>query len=186
MRARFACKHLESARMKQESPPAPRTHASQLKRIKDCYGNMPVKEIFGKIIGAKAGALPYAQLLVSADSDTEDGSDPNEENTPANPVGVTGKQGGKLLASFLLSERENAAFAVAFQNGILPWLQREQPKYNLHPSTKILWAETIRYLPILEARLARAQRAPVPMPDFDSPGSSSQHASQPPPMPNFG
>ena len=89
-----------------------------------------------------------------------------------------------LLACFLLSERDNPDFAKAFEHGILPWLEKEQPKYNPWPPTKILWKawkETIKWLPIIEAGLARAQRTPPPMPDFGEPGPSSQ-----PPMPNFG
>ena len=126
--------------------------------------------------------MPYERLLVSADSDAED-SDAEESTSTANqvPDGLTGKQSGKVLASFLLSERENSAFAKAFENGIMAWLKKEQPKYNLYPSQKILWAETIKYLPILEAGLARAQSRPPPMPDFESPGASAQ-----PPTPNWG
>ena len=67
------------------------------------------------------------------------------------------------------------------ENGIMAWLKKEQPKYNLYPSQKILWAETIKYPPILEAGLARAQSRPPPQPDFDSPGESAQ-----PPAPNWG
>ena len=119
--------------------------------------------------------MPYERLLVSADSDAED-SDAEESTSTANqvPVGLTGKQSGKVLASFLLSERDNSAFAKAFENGIMAWLKNEQPKYNLYPSQKILWAETIKYLAILEAGLARAQSRPPPMPDCDSPGASAQ------------
>ena len=122
--------------------------------------------------------MPYERLLVSADSDAED-SDAEESTSAANqvPVGLT----GKVLASFLLSERDNSAFAKAFENGIMAWLKKEQPKYNLYPSQKILWAETIKYLPILEAGLARAQSRPPPMPDFESPGASAQ-----PPAPDWG
>ena len=79
--------------------------------------------------------MPYERLLVSADSDAED-SDAEESTSTANqvPVGLTGKQSGKVLASFLLSERDNSAFAKAFENGIMAWLKKEQPKYNLYPS----------------------------------------------------
>ena len=117
--------------------------------------------------------MPYERLLVSADSDAGD-SDAEESTSTANqvPVGLTGKQSGKVLASFLLSERDNSAFAKAFENGIMAWLKNEQPKYNLYPSQKILWAETIKYLAILETGLARAQSRPPPMPDFESPGAS--------------
>ena len=83
------------------------------------------------------------------------------------PTGLTGKQGGKLLASFLLSERNNPAFGLAFQNGVVAWLKREQSKYNLWPAQKLLWAETIKYFPKLEAGLTKAQAAKPPMPDFD-------------------
>ena len=60
--------------------------------------------------------MPYERLLVSADSDAED-SDAEESTSAANqvPVGLT----GKVLASFLLSERDNSAFAKAFENGIM-------------------------------------------------------------------
>ena len=89
-----------------------------------------------------------------------------------------------MLACFLLSERDNADFAKAFEKGILPWLKREESKYNLFPAQKILWKETIKYLPIIEAGLARAQRTPPPMPNFDGePGPSSQPE---PPTPSFG
>ena len=46
---------------------------AQLERIKACYGDAPVKEIFGKILFGKPGATPYAQLLTSNDSDDEGG-----------------------------------------------------------------------------------------------------------------
>eukprot|EP00964_Phaeocystis_antarctica_P045942 scaffold26489_cov32-Phaeocystis_antarctica.AAC.2 len=71
--------------------------------------------------------MPYERLLVSADSDAED-SDAEESTSAANqvPVGLT----GKVLASFLLSERDNSAFAKAFENGIMAWLKKEQPKYS--------------------------------------------------------
>ena len=98
-------------------------------------------------------------------------------------TGLTGKEGGKVLASFLLSERDNPSFAKAFRNGILEWLKHEQPKYQFWPAQKLLWAETIKYLPKLEAGLAKVQAAPPPMPNFDTPGAAS--TSAPPPLPNF-
>ena len=97
------------------------------------------------------------------------------------PTGLTGKQGGKLLASFLLSERDNPVFGPAFQNGVLAWLKREQSKYNLWPAQKLLWAETIKYFPKLEAGLRKAQAAKPPMPDFGMPST----LTAPPPMPSF-
>ena len=95
------------------------------------------------------------------------------------PTGLTGKQGGKLLASFLLSERNNPAFGLAFQNGVLAWLKREQSKYNLWPAQKLLWAETIKYFPKLEAGLTKAQAAKPPMPDFDFGMPSTSTAPEP-------
>ena len=95
------------------------------------------------------------------------------------PTGLTGKQGGKLLASFLLSERNNPAFGLAFQNGVVAWLKREQSKYNLWPAQKLLWAETIKYFPKLEAGLTKAQAAKPPMPDFDFGMPSTSTAPEP-------
>ena len=92
------------------------------------------------------------------------------------PAGLTGKQGGKVLASFLLSERDNPAFGSAFR----AWLEREQSTYSIWPAQKLLWAETIKYFPKLEAGLARAQAAKPPMPNFDAPSSSTAV-----PMPRF-
>ena len=139
---------------------------AQLERIKTCYGDASVKEIFSKILFGKPGATPYEQLLTSNDSEDE-GSDGEGSGARTDPVGLTGKQGGKVLACFLLSERDNPDFAKAFEHGVLPWLEKEQHKYNPFPAAKILWKETIKYFPILEAGLARAQRRPPPMPRAD-------------------
>ena len=74
-----------------------------------------------------------------------------------------------MLASFLLSERDNPAFGSAFR----AWLEREQSTYSIWPAQKLLWAETIKYFPKLEAGLARAQAAKPPMPSFDAPSTST-------------
>ena len=53
------------------------------------------------------------------------------------------------------------------------WLEREQSTYSIWPAQKLLWAETIKYFPKLEAGLARAQAAKPPMPSFDAPSTST-------------
>ena len=65
-----------------------------------------------------------------------------------------------------------------FLNAIL-WLKREQSKYNLWPAQKLLWAETIKYFPKLEAGLTKAQAAKPPMPDFDFGMPSTSTAPEP-------
>ena len=45
-----------------------------------------------------------------------------------------------LLACFLLSERDNPDFAKAFEHGILPWLEKEQPKYKATRWASMGWA----------------------------------------------
>jgi hypothetical protein len=62
---------------------------------------------------------------------------------------------------------------------VVAWLKREQSKYNLWPAQKLLWAETIKYFPKLEAGLTKAQAAKPPMPDFDFGMPSTSTAPEP-------
>jgi len=176
--ARKVCPQAHQTACVYPSPPVPYTPCL-LSLSASRRADASVKEIFSKILFGKPGTTPYEQLLTS-DSEDEGSDGEGSGGAGADPVGLTGKQGGKVLACFLLSERDNPDFAKAFERGILPWLEKEQPKYNPWPPTKILWKETIKWLPIIEAGLARAQRRPPPMPDFGEPGPSSQ-----PPMPDF-
>ena len=52
-------------------------------------------------------------------------------------------------------------------------------KYSLWPAQKLLWAETIKYFPKLEAGLTKAQAAKPPMPDFDFGMPSTSTAPEP-------
>ena len=64
--------------------------------------------------------------LLGSDIDTDDHEDDES-------VGVTGKQGGRLLACYLFSVKDDAALTFLAQ-GIKAWLEAQLPKYAVvHP-----------------------------------------------------
>ena len=86
-----------------------------------------------------------------------------------------GRQGAGLVLARRSEERDNPAFGSAFR----AWLEREQSTYSIWPAQKLLWAETIKYFPKLEAGLTKAQAAKPPMPDFDFGMPSTSTAPEP-------
>ena len=68
--------------------------------------------------------------LLGSDIDTDDHEDDES-------VGVTGKQGGRLLACYLFSVKDDAALTFLAQ-GIKAWLEAQLPKYAVvHPSDEL-------------------------------------------------
>ena len=94
------------------------------------------------------------------------------------PAGLTGKSRAARCwprSCCRSEERDNPAFGSAFR----AWLEREQSTYSIWPAQKLLWAETIKYFPKLEAGLTKAQAAKPPMPDFDFGMPSTSTAPEP-------
>ena len=136
--ARKVCPQAHQTACVYPSPPVPYTPCL-LSLSASRRADASVKEIFSKILFGKPGTTPYEQLLTS-DSEDEGSDGEGSGGAGADPVGLTGKQGGKVLACFLLSERDNPDFAKAFERGILPWLEKEQPKYKATRWASMGWA----------------------------------------------
>ena len=87
--------------------------------------------------------------LLGSDIDTEDHEDDES-------VGVTGKQGGRLLACYLFSVKDDAALTFLAQ-GIKAWLEAQLPKYAvIHPVQTSCLKNAVKFLPELERGLATA------------------------------
>ena len=83
---------------------------------------------------------------------------------------VTGEQGGKMLACFLV-HTETADGVPSFLNdGSKAWLEKQLPKCALFPAAKICVEKAIKFLPTLKAGLAKAQTSRGPMLDFGDDG----------------
>ena len=99
--------------------------------------------------------------------------------------GVTGEPGGKLLACFLFSVKNDATLTF-LSNGIKRWLEAQLPKYaTLFPAQEACIEHAIKFLPTLERGLAAAAAARAPAPDFETaPGRGGVPPMQPP-APDF-
>ena len=73
-----------------------------------------------------------------------------------------------MLACYLMSVREKPDLQKAFANGVVCWLEKEEPKYSLYPVPKSCTMEAIKYFPKLEAGLSKAQQTRPPSPSSDS------------------
>ena len=118
--------------------------------------------------------------LLGSDIDTEDHEDDES-------VGVTGKQGGRLLACYLFSVKDDAALTFLAQ-GIKAWLEAQLPKYAvIHPvQTSCLKnaVSSVEFLPELERGLAAAAATRAPAPDFgDDEELEEARRARPPPAP---
>ena len=145
------------------------TYRRKLRLIDLRYSEVSAKDILKKLLGA-------------------DVSEDEPVSTGRNATVVTGEQGGKLMACFLYKIHEDWEHASQDDNGIFSdavpsvkmWLEKQQPRFVLHPAQKksLQWA--LKFLPKLEAGLNEAQAArrgslnsdtdedsPPPEPDFD-------------------
>ena len=90
--------------------------------------------------------------LLGSDIDTDDHEDDES-------VGVTGKQGGRLLACYLFSVKDDAALTFLAQ-GIKAWLEAQLPKYAVvHPVQTSCLKNAVKFSPELERGLAAAAAA---------------------------
>ena len=105
--------------------------------------------------------------LLGSDIDTDDHEDDES-------VGVTGKQGGRLLACYLFSVKDDAALTFLAQ-GIKAWLEAQLPKYAVvHPVQTSCLKNAVKFLPELERGLAAAAAAHVTL---ATTRSSRRHAA---------
>ena len=111
--------------------------------------------------------------LLGSDIDTDDHEDDES-------VGVTGKQGGRLLACYLFSVKDDAALTFLSQ-GIKAWLEAQLPKYAVvHPVQTSCLKNAVKFLPELERGLATAAAAR----DFgDDEELEEARRARPPPAP---
>jgi hypothetical protein len=96
------------------------------------------------------------------------GADVNrDEASGSASTGVTGEQGGKLLACFLVRTEMADGTPSFLANGSKAWLEKQLPKCALFPSAKQCVEQAIKFLPKLKAGLAKAQTERGPVLDFD-------------------
>ena len=69
-------------------------------------------------------------------------------------VGVTGEQGGRLLACFLVRAKKQGGVSF-LADGVEAFLIKQVPKVALYPAAKVCVEKAIKFLPKLEACLAK-------------------------------
>ena len=116
-------------------------------QIGERYPDMDAKAILSKLLGADV------QRDEAGGSADKSGA-------------VTGEQGGKMLACFLV-QKETADNVPSFlNNGSKVWLEKQLLACALFPAAKICVEQAIKFLPKLKAGLAEAQTSRGPTLDF--------------------
>jgi len=129
------------------------TYERKLQVVAVRYPNKTAKEIITKMIGADVA---------------RDSLNTSDE--------ITGQQGGRLLASYLHSIKDDASNDF-LSSGVNNFLQTQLDKYRMfYPSQKGLLEQALLFLPKLEQLAAAAAAAAAPPPDFGTPA----------PPPDFG
>jgi hypothetical protein len=75
-----------------------------------------------------------------------------DEPVVSRSVPVTGKQGGRLLACYLLSLEQAGTGPSVGTEG---WLEAQKPRFMLHPAQKSCIEQALKFLPKLKAGLAK-------------------------------
>ena len=101
------------------------------------------------------GAKAIVKKLLGEDVSRDDEL-PSERDTSG--VGVTGEQGGRLLACFLHSLEEDGGSFLDSVGGAAAWLEKQLPKCALFPAAKLCVQKAIKFLPVLEAGLKKAKK----------------------------
>jgi hypothetical protein len=74
-------------------------------------------------------------------------------------IGVTGEQGGKVLACFLVrAEKAGGEDAKFLTKGSMAWLTKQLPKCLLHPTAKLCVEQAMKFLPKLYEALAGPEK----------------------------
>ena len=131
------------------------TYERKCKQIDQRYPEMSEKDIVKKLLGRTGKEM-------ATDSD--------DESVSVKSVGVTGEQGGRLLVCFLVRAERQGGVSFLDQ-GVANFLEKQVPKVALYPSAKLCVEKAIKFLPKLEAGLAKhaADAATVaPTLDFGS------------------
>ena len=117
------------------------TYTRKCAQIDLRYPEMSAKDIVKKLLGRAADVM---------ENDSDDEAD---AASSSNSIGVTGEQGGRLLACFLVrAEQDNSVPFLA--NGILAFLHKQVPKVVLYPAAKLCIEKAIKFIPKLKAGLA--------------------------------
>ena len=125
------------------------TYERKLQVVAVRYPNKTAKEIITKMIGADVA---------------RDSLNTSDE--------ITGQQGGRLLASYLHSIKDDASNDF-LSSGVNNFLQTQLDKYRMfYPSQKGLLEQALLFLPKLEQLAAAAAAAAAPPPDFGTPAAA--------------
>jgi hypothetical protein len=107
--------------------------------IRSRYPDWEAKEILKKLLGKD----------VSIDDPVPEGRAGSSSG-----VGVTGEQGGRLLACYLYHlQMENDEDILGVDGGAQEWLEKAKPKVLLRPAAKICVDKALKFLPKLKAAI---------------------------------
>jgi hypothetical protein len=93
--------------------------------------------------------------LLGKDVSCDDPIPEGRAGCSASPVGVTGEQGGKLLACYLyeLELTGDGEDIFSCEGGAKEWLEQIKPKVLLRPAAKLCVEKALEFLPKLKAGL---------------------------------
>ena len=136
------------------------TNERKLKQIEDRYPEMEPKKILKKLLGTD----------VSIDDPIVDGR-PSSSDT----IGVTGEQGGRLLACYLFKlecahkDGDDHGGVLTDVNGdAQACLEKAKPIVLLRPAAKLCVEKALKFLPKLKAALAAASTSAARDTDDDA------------------
>ena len=90
----------------------------------------------------------------------EDSDDEDTGGAASSSAGVTGEQGGRLLACAVLrAEMAASASFLTKAGGALAWLQQQLPNASAHPAAKLCLEKAVAFLPKLKAARAKNKAA---------------------------
>jgi hypothetical protein len=135
------------------------TFERKCKQLDTRFSGQAPKEVVRKLLGRTAAEM---------DMDSED----EGERQSSSSVGVTGEQGGRLLVCFLVRAAEQEDPPSFLDDGVLAWLNKQLPKVQMYPASKLCIEKAIKFLPKLERCLALQAKARMPAsssagPDLD-------------------
>ena len=125
---------------------------NRLKQIAQRYPEMAPKEIVKKLLGKD----------VSIDDPIPMGRPSSRDD------GVTGEQGGRLLACYLYElEQTGDGDDIFSEGGAQQWLEKAKPKVLLRPAAKLCVEKALKFLPKLKAGLQTHKTAGADEEDLD-------------------
>jgi hypothetical protein len=125
-------------------------------QIRSRYPEMDAKDILKKLLGKD----------VSIDDPIPEG---RAGSSSADAVGVTGEQGGRLLACYLYHlEMETDSDILGDDGSAQAWLEKAKPKVLLgRPEAKICVEKALKFLPKLKEAIAAREAEAVGADDDD-------------------